>query len=202
MHNPDKIREFIERRSKGESCDSIASQLGVSRSTLFAWNKKYHAKIHRSAHEDSTDCQRFVIDDMANSIDYASTVQSQLGISIKHDFRDFHDLSIDRRINLWLKMQREIDRMSAQHRKQMSDLVQHLKDFPEDQNPDQFLDDSLSPSRAIDPGPDLSPEEIAQMFENVRSNRSPALNPPPVVISPESPKSPICPENPISHSAS
>lgn len=189
MHSSDKIHDFIERRSKGESFDLIASEIGVARSTLFEWNKKYRSKILRSAHDDNTDCQRFDIDDLQTSKSFAESLQNRLGINIKSCVNDIRDLPLDRQISLWFKVQREIDRMTLRQRKQKAELFKHLDQFPEDTTPDQFLDDALSPSRAVEPGPDISPSELAEMFRKAHAQVSQNATPP--STSPKSPKSPI-----------
>ena len=167
MHSTDKIQQFIEARSKGHSCDYIATQIGVSRSTLFEWDKKYMPKIQRSKHEELGEQRRDSIDLLECSLGRGVTFHSQLGLNISHSLHNLNNIPLDRRILLFFKVQRELDRMTLLQRKEMEGLAKHLKNVPEDPAPDATLDDLLCQERV--------PEECVEPDKSDLSGKSPEI---------------------------
>ena len=68
MKDQETVEKFIERRAQGASFVRIAAELGVAKSTLTEWSRKFRFEIHNR--------RALVLDDLQDRI--LGTVQSRV----------------------------------------------------------------------------------------------------------------------------
>ena len=175
MYKPESIREFIERRSKGESCSSIAEDLEISRSTLFAWNAKYKAQILAASSEQSVDFHHRAITDIEDTLNTTCEVHVEVMQSVRTDYLQLTCLPIDRRIALIIKLNKEMDRLRLAQQKHIQAIPTLLAATPETDA--STISDTSDPSDPSDKS-DSSPEIPKTSPETVQKPTTPTLEPP------------------------
>ena len=61
MHTQETQQKFIERRARGLSFSTLASELGVAKSTLVEWSRKFRFEIHNRRALELDDIQDRVL---------------------------------------------------------------------------------------------------------------------------------------------
>jgi transcriptional regulator with XRE-family HTH domain len=102
------VQKFIELRAQGWSFVRIATELGVAKSTLTEWSRKFRFEIHNR--------RALVLDDLQDRI--LGTVQSRVGglaeklgkVENELRQRDLKDLSTSQLYSLATSLRRQIER--------------------------------------------------------------------------------------------
>jgi transcriptional regulator with XRE-family HTH domain len=108
MKDQESVQKFIELRAQGWSFVRIASELGVAKSTLTEWSRKFRFEIHNR--------RALVLDDLQDRI--LGTVQSRVsGLAeklskVENELRQraLNDLSTSQLFALSASLRRQIER--------------------------------------------------------------------------------------------
>jgi transcriptional regulator with XRE-family HTH domain len=108
MKDQETVQKFIELRAQGWSFVRIATELGVAKSTLTEWSRKFRFETHNR--------RALVLDDLQDRI--LGTVQSRVGglaeklgkVENELRQRDLKDLSTSQLYSLATSLRRQIER--------------------------------------------------------------------------------------------
>src|SRR6476619_784547 len=108
MKDQETVQKFIELRGQGWSFVRIAAELGVAKSTLTEWSRKFRFEIHNR--------RALVLDDLQDRI--LGNVQSRVAglaeklSSVEHELRqrDLKELSTSQLYSLAASLRRQIER--------------------------------------------------------------------------------------------
>jgi hypothetical protein len=108
MKDQETVQKFIELRAQGWSFVRIAAELGVAKSTLTEWSRKFRFEIHNR--------RALVLDDLQDRI--LGTVQSRVaGLAeklgkVENELRqrDLKELSTSQLYSLATSLRRQIER--------------------------------------------------------------------------------------------
>jgi hypothetical protein len=126
MKDQETVQKFIELRAQGWSFVRIAIELGVAKSTLTEWSRKYRFEIHNR--------RALVLDDLQDRI--LGSVQSRVsGLAeklskVENELRQraLTDLSTSQLFNLAASLRRQIERETGPIR-----LVTPTNAIPQDE---------------------------------------------------------------------
>ena len=108
MHTPEVRQKFVERRAQGQPYTRIASELGVAKSTLTEWSRKFRFEIHNR--------RALVLDDLQDRI--LGTVQARVaGLAeklskVEHELkqRGLGEVSTPQLYSMAATLRRQIER--------------------------------------------------------------------------------------------
>ena len=130
MKDQETVQKFIELRAQGWSFVRIAAELGVAKSTLTEWSRKFRFEIQNR--------RALVLDDLLDGV--LGTVQSRVaGLAekltrVEQELRQrgLAEVSTSQLYSLAASLRRQIDRETGPLR-----LVSPAKDIP----PDEYVDE-------------------------------------------------------------
>src|SRR4030095_2492201 len=130
MKDQETVQKFVELRAQGWSFVRIAAELGVAKSTLTEWSRKFRFEIHNR--------RALVLDDLQDRI--LGTVQSRVaGLAeklgkVENELRqrDLKDLSTSQLHSLSASLRRQIERETGPIR-----MVTPTNSIPKDEYVDE-----------------------------------------------------------------
>jgi len=131
MKDQETVQKFIELRAQGWSFVRIAAELGVAKSTLTEWSRKFRFEIQNR--------RAFVLDDLLDRV--LGTVQSRVaGLAeklgrVEQELRQrgLAEVSTSQLYSLAASLRRQIERETGPVR-----LVSPAKDIPQDEYVDEI----------------------------------------------------------------
>jgi len=130
MKDQETVQKFIELRAQGWSFVRIAAELGVAKSTLTEWSRKFRFEIHNR--------RALVLDDLQDRI--LGTVQSRVaGLAeklgkVENELRqrDLKELTTSQLYSLGASLRRQIERETGPIR-----MVAPTNSIPKDEYVDE-----------------------------------------------------------------
>jgi len=107
MYDLEKTKQFIELRGKGNSLDTIAKTLSVSKSTLFEWSKKFEKEIDDLKKIELEEIKESLLLTKKSRLEYLSEVLKEVKTETKEQPML---MSYDKLVKLSLKIFSELDR--------------------------------------------------------------------------------------------
>ena len=131
MKDQETVQKFLELRAEGWSFVRIAAELGVAKSTLTEWSRKFRFEIQNR--------RALVLDDLLDGV--LGTVQSRVaGLAekltrVEQELRQrgLAEVSTSQLYSLAASLRRQIDRETGPVR-----LVSPAKDIPQDEYVDEI----------------------------------------------------------------
>jgi len=106
MNNLDNIKKFIELRSLGFSLRDISDKIGISKTSLVKWNKKYCNIVFEVQSEEMKKLKNKILEDKLSRLEYLSDKYSKLKIKID---KSEIIMRYDKMLLLLLKISKSID---------------------------------------------------------------------------------------------
>ena len=131
MKDQETVQKFIELRAQGWSFARIAAELGVARSTLTEWSRKFRFEVHNRRALELDDLQDRVLGTVQSRVaglaDNLSKVENELRQ------RPLADLSTSQLYSLAASLRRQIERETGPVR-----LVTPTRAIPQDEYVDEI----------------------------------------------------------------
>lgn len=113
MHNPETIDLFIQKRAKGASLNLIATEIGVSKTTLVAWNKKHSAEIALAIQDLGLQRHSQASDLFDTQLTKLRSAEQQFDSMFNGRLTNIDSLPLLTRFRLWFLIQRETIRLRS-----------------------------------------------------------------------------------------
>ena len=165
MHTPEIIETFIEKRAQGASLQRIADQIGVSKTTLVAWNQKYAVEIATAQQDAGLEYHARAREKLTRREAQLDTACERIAPIIQHF--DPRELSCVQAFRLYFLIQRETLRLQhlllkndqaaaklihpcGQARKQnkTSDWSNNGQDIDQTEKPPRSISENLTSKRS------------------------------------------------------
>jgi hypothetical protein len=131
MKDQDTVQKFIELRVQGMSFARIADQLGVAKSTLTEWSRKFRFEIHNRRAVELDDLQDRVLGTVQSRV---AALADKLG-KVENELRQrgLAEVSTSQLYSLAASLRRQIERETGPIR-----LVTPTKAIPQDEYVDEI----------------------------------------------------------------
>jgi hypothetical protein len=126
MHTPETQQKFVERRAQGWTYARIGTELGVAKSTLFEWSRKFRFDISNQKALEMDELQDRVLGTRQHRVSVLAQKLARVEEELRQ--RNLADVSTARLYSLAEQLRRQIER-------ETSDLVfvSPVKDIPADE---------------------------------------------------------------------
>ena len=108
MKDQETVQKFIERRAQGSSFAHIAAELGVAKSTLTEWSRKFRFEIHNRRALELDDLQDRILGTVQTRV---AGLAEKLG-RVEHELkqRGLAEMSTSQLYSLAASLRRQIER--------------------------------------------------------------------------------------------
>ena len=130
MHTPETQQKFIELRAREWTYDRIAAELGVAKSTLVEWSRKFRFEINNRLALEVDALRDRVLGSRAARVN--TLVQKLARVEDELRKRDLVQVSTARLYSLADSLRRQLERETA-----AISLVSPIKDIPNDEYVEQ-----------------------------------------------------------------
>ena len=130
VKDQETVQKFIERRAQGWSYVRIASELGVAKSTLVEWSRKFRFDINNRRAIELDDLQDRMLGSIQSRVSVLSEKLSRVESELKK--RDLTQVPTARLYSMAEALRREIARVT-----QAVSFVSPVKDIPNDEYVEQ-----------------------------------------------------------------
>ena len=130
MHTPETQQKFIELRAREWTYDRIAAELGVAKSTLVEWSRKFRFEINNRLALEVDALRDRVLGSRAARVN--TLVQKLARVEDELRKRDLVQVSTARLYSLADSLRRQLERETA-----AMSLVSPIKDIPNDEYVEQ-----------------------------------------------------------------
>jgi hypothetical protein len=130
MHTQETQQKFIERRAQGWSFVRIASELGIAKSTLVEWSRKFRFDINNRRALELDDLQDRILGTCQSRVAGLAEKLSRVEEELRK--RDLATVPTSRLYSLGEALRRQIQRETDP-----GSFVSPIKDIPEDEYVEQ-----------------------------------------------------------------
>ncbi len=130
MHTPETQQKFIERRAAGRSFVRISTELGVAKSTLTEWSRKFRFEIHNRRALELDDLQNRTLGTVQSRV--TALAEKLARVESELNQRDLTKVSTPQLFALAAALRRQMDRETG-----VISLVTPTRQIPNDEYVDQ-----------------------------------------------------------------